>query len=355
MTNLTAVRAGLPLTELRYKYEQEAAGVAVAERDEHFYDWRNMGGCALPRGSKAGQCNRHARPDKQLAPEGNWRVWLLRTGRRWGKTRTGAEWVREQVEQRGRRYIALVSDNAADVRDVMIEGPRSGILAISPPWFRPLYEPSKRRLTWPNGAMAKAYSADDPEQLRGPGHDAAWADELGKWRQQRETFDNLMLTLSEGDGQCVITTTPRPTPLIKELSRRPDVMLTVGHTRENSDNLSTDYLKDIEQRYEGTRVGRQELAGEVLEDVEGAMWQQGWIDDARVNVAPGLARVVCAVDPAVTHGEDSDETGIAVAGRGATPCASCRAKGYTSDWYVLHAQGYRLSPEGWAQIGRAHV
>ena len=229
--------------------------------------------------------------DKQVEPPGDWRVWLIRTGRRWGKTRTGAEWVREQIELRGRRHIALVSDTAADVRDIMIEGPKSGLLAISPPWNRPHYEPSKRRLTWPNGAFATAYSAEDPEQLRGPGHDAAWADEVGKWRRQRESWDNLMMTLSEEGGRCIVTTTPRPTPLIKALSKDPDVVTTLGHMRENAANIDPVYLAKMEAAYEGTRLGRQELAGELLEDVEGALWSLARIDELRVDVAPDLERV----------------------------------------------------------------
>jgi predicted phage terminase large subunit-like protein len=136
---------------------------------------------------------------------------------------------------------------------------------------------------------------------------------------------------------------------MKELVKDDSVVVTRGHTMENVNNLTETFKRQVIDRHEGTRLGRQELAGEILEDIEGAMWQQGWIDDARVSAAPELARVVAAVDPAVTHGEDSDQTGIAVAGRGVAPCASCRAKGYASDWYVLHAQGYRLSPEGWAR------
>ena len=195
-------------------------GRPIIRRDEERYNWR-----AIAR-------------EKQLPPEGRWLVWMLRTGRQWGKTRTGAEWVREQIEVVGREHIAFISDTAYDVRDVMIEHPKSGILAISPPWNRPLYEPSKRRLTWPNGSRATGYSAEDPDQLRGPQHDAAWCDEVAKWKRQRETWDNMMLGLTLGaDPRVIVTTTPRPTPLIKELSKRPDVIVTRGHTRENLKNL----------------------------------------------------------------------------------------------------------------------
>lgn len=325
--SLASSIASLPGTDrsrlLRRLTDDEATGL--------LYDWRFW-----------------ARP-KQLPPAGRWFLWLLRTGRQWGKTLTGAQWVRTQIEEEGRRSIALVSDTAADARDVMIEHPQSGILAVSPPWFRPIYEPTKRRLTWPNGAQARTFSAEDPEQLRGPQHDAAWCDELGKWKHQLETWDNLMFGLTLGlDPRCIITTTPRPTPLIKALSHRADVILTQGHTLENIDNLAPDVRERIIARYQGTRLGRQELAGELLEDVEGAMWQQAWIDEHRVREAPELARIVVAVDPAVTHGEDADETGVVVAGRGREPCSACSAAGYTRDYYVLSARGYRLSPRGWA-------
>lgn len=279
-----------------------------------------------------------ARP-KQLPPPGDWRIWLLRTGRRWGKTRAGAEWVRDQVENHGARMVALVSDNAADVRDVMIEG-ASGILGVCPPWNRPVYEPSNRRLTWPNGAQAHAYSAEDPEQLRGPGHDRAWADELGKWapNRQKDTWDNLMMSLSEDGSRAIVTTTPRPTPLVRALSKRHDVAVTLGHTRENRDNLDPAYFESLLEQYEGTRLGRQELAGELLEDTPGALWTRKMIDDQRVGKAPELVRIVVAIDPAVTSGEDSDETGIIVAGRSVN-----------GHYYVLRDVSGHFTPQTWAQ------
>ncbi len=281
--------------------------------------------------------------EKQIEPEGDWRIWLIRTGRRWGKTRTGAEWVREQVELRGRRHIALVSDTAADVRDIMIEGPKSGILAISPPRDRPHYEPSKRRLTWPNGAFATAYSAEDPEQLRGPGHDAAWADEVAKWKHQREAFDNLTMTLSEEGGRCLITTTPRPTPLIKELSKREDVVVTLGHMRENAANIDARFLADLEARYEGTRKGRQELAGELLEDVEGALWTLALIEEGRLREAPDLERVVVAIDPSGSDDEGASEQGIVSAGR-----ALCSCQGEPeAHFFILRDDSGHYTPNQW--------
>lgn len=272
----------------------------------------------------------------QLAPPGNWRIWLLLAGRGFGKTRTGAEWVRENVESGRYRRLALIAPTSADARDVMVEG-ESGMLAISPPGFRPLYEPSKRRLTWPNGAIATMYSADEPDRLRGPQHDGAWADELAAWRYP-EAWDMLMFGLRLGaDPRCVVTTTPRPTPIIKSLVAASTTVTTRGSTYENIDNLAPAFAEQIISRYEGTRIGRQELHAEILTDVEGALWQWEWIDGSRVAVAPQCTRVVVAVDPAGTHSAQSDETGIVVAGLGED-----------GGYYVLHGLGYRLSPQGWA-------
>lgn len=285
-----------------------------------------------------------ARP-KQLPPEGDWLVWLIRTGRGWGKTRTGAEWVREQVEA-GRRRIALVGETAADARDVMVEG-ESGIMAISLLSNRPNYEPSKRRLTWPNGAMATTYSGDDPDQLRGPQHEAAWVDELAKMRRAQDAWDNLMFGLRLGQHpQVLVTTTPRPLKLIRDLIAQPSTVQVQGHTEENLENLAPSYREQVVARYEGTRLGRQELAGELLEDVEGALWTIGQIDVLRVREAPALPRVVVAIDPAVSSTEDSDETGIVVAGVGL-----CECKGQPElHGFVLVDVSGRYSPDAWARV-----
>lgn len=277
-----------------------------------------------------------ARPN-QLPPPGDWRVWLVLAGRGFGKTRTGAEWLRDQVENRGRGRLALVAPTAADARDVMVEG-ESGILAISPPWFRPVYEPSKRRLTWPNGAIATTYSADEPDRLRGPQHDGAWADELAAWKYP-EAWDMLMFGLRLGmDPRAVVTTTPKPVRLIRELLAAATTVVTRGSTYENAANLAPAFLEQIVTKYKGTRLGRQELDGEVLDDVPGALWTRKVLDDLRRTTAPELVRVVVAIDPAVTSGEDSDETGIVVAGRGAD-----------GHGYVLADLSCRMSPDGWAR------
>lgn len=278
-----------------------------------------------------------ARPD-QLPPPGAWRTWLILAGRGWGKTRTGAEWVREQVKTRRAGRIALVARTASDVRDVIVEG-ESGILAISPKDERPIWEPSRRRLTWPlTGAIATTYSADEPDQLRGPQHDGAWADELASWRYA-DAWDQLRFGLRLGaHPQVVITTTPRPTKIIRDLIAGPDTVVTRGRTRDNRVNLAPGVVAELERRYAGSRLGRQELEGEVLDDSAGALWRWLWIDGARVTKAPDLRRIVVAVDPATTSGEESDETGIVVAGIG-----------YDGRGYILADESGRYRPEEWAR------
>lgn len=276
------------------------------------------------------------RRDDQTPPDGNWSTWLYLAGRGTGKTRAGAEWVRFYVDSEQATRIALVGPTAADVRDVMIEG-ESGILAISPPWNRPHYEPSKRRLTWPNGVLATAFSADEPERLRGPQHDLAWADEIGAWRYP-DAWDQLMFGLRLGkDPRVLATTTPKPIRLIRELLQQETTAITRGTTYLNRDNLAPVYFDQIIRRYEGTRLGRQELMGELLEDIPGALWQRQRIDELRVKTAPNLTRIVIAIDPAMTSGEDADETGIVVA-----------ALGDDGDGYVLADRTCRMSPAGWA-------
>ena len=280
-----------------------------------------------------------ARPD-QLPPEGPWDTWLILTGRGWGKTRTGAEWVRAGVERGEFRRVALVAATAADARDVMVEGP-SGILACSPPWNRPDYEPSKRRLTWPNGAIAITYSADEPRRLRGPQHDAAWADELAAWRFE-DAWDQLQFGLRMGQRpQVVVTTTPRPIPLIRDLISDPTTRVTRGTLFDNLANLAPSAVAKLRRKYEGTRLGRQELNGEVLDDTPGALWTLGQIDALRVVQAPALSRIVVAIDPAVTSHQDSDETGIVVAGLGARD-----RHGYALE----DASQTQASPDAWMRV-----
>jgi phage terminase large subunit-like protein len=250
---------------------------------------------------------------EQLPPDSDWLCWLLLAGRGFGKTRTGAEWVRDQVESGRCKRIALVGPTAGDVRDVMVEG-ESGLLAISPPWDRPTYEPSKRRITWESGAIATTYSADEPERLRGPQHDGAWCDELGSWRYP-EAWDMLQFGLRLGDQpRVVVTTTPKPVKLIRELLADPTTAPTRGTTYDNRANLAAPFFAKIVKKYEGTRLGRQELRAEILEDMPGALWTRALIESLRVRTAPELVRIVVAIDPATTSGENSDESGIIVAG-----------------------------------------
>jgi phage terminase large subunit-like protein len=254
-----------------------------------------------------------ARPN-QLPPSGEWRVWLVLAGRGFGKTRTGAEMIRARVTAGTAHRLALVAPTAGDARDIMVEG-ESGILAVSPPWERPRYEPSKRRLTWANGAIATLFSADEPERLRGPQHDAAWCDELASWRHP-EAWDMLMFGLRLGtDPRVVVTTTPRATTLLRNLMSDPTVVITRGTTYENRANLAPAFFGQIIRKYRGTRLGRQELEAELLEDVPGALWNRGMLEGSRAHTAPLLIRVVVAIDPAASSTDRADETGIIVAGK----------------------------------------
>lgn len=255
--------------------------------------------------------------DKQLSPKSDWATWLILAGRGWGKTRTGAEWVRTQVERNGKRRLAIVGATAADARDVMVEG-ESGILAVSPPKFRPDYQPSKRRITWPNGAVATVYSADKPDRLRGPSHDAAWADELAAWRDPT-AWDMLLLGLRLGKmmAQVVVTTTPKPLPHIKKLLGRESVVVTKGTTYENLSNLSPRFKEEVLAAYEGTRLGRQEINAEILDDAPGSLWKRYQIDEFRVRKAPDCSEIVIGVDPEASSTDESAETGIVGCGKGA--------------------------------------
>ncbi len=253
--------------------------------------------------------------DEQLPPAGDWYIWLILAGRGWGKTRTGAEFIRRRVETGQAQRIGLVAQTVADVRDVIVEG-ESGILAISPRWNRPKYEPSKRRLIWPNGAIATTYSGDEPDQLRGPQHDTVWADELAKWKYAQEAWDNMEMGLRLGDDpRAIVTTTPRPLPLILALRDDPQTVRPTTNlsTHINRANVSERFVRRVINKYAGTRLGRQELDAEILDDVPGALWTRSGIEASRVRRAPDLVRVVVAVDPSA--GGVDGETGIVGAGK----------------------------------------
>jgi phage terminase large subunit-like protein len=254
-----------------------------------------------------------SRPE-QRQPPGDWFVWLLRSGRGFGKTRTGAEWVRERVAA-GYKRIALVGQTKADVRDTMLEVGDSALLNIYPKGDAPTFVPSQRRVVWPNGAIAVVYSGDEPDQLRGPQHDTAWVDELAKFRYPDETWSNLLLGLRIGrDPRVVVTTTPRPIRLIKELRSKATTVDSQYPTDMNIANLSPTYIREVIDPLRNTRLGRQEIEGELLEDTPGALWTQEMIDSSRSTSVPPLVRVVVGVDPtATTRG---DAAGIVVAGVG---------------------------------------
>lgn len=280
-----------------------------------------------------------ARTD-QIAPAGDWFTWLLRGGRGSGKTRSGSEFVIERAKA-GCRRIALIGQTKGDVRDTMIEVGDSAILNCSPPDFRPEYEPSKRRLTFPNGCIAIAYSGDEPDQLRGPQHDTAWADELAKFKYPQETWDNLELGLRLGDDPRVcVTTTPRPIPIIKKLLADAMTVDVRCSTYDNAANLADTFIQRILDKYEGTRLGRQELHGELLDDNPNALWNRDAIETLRVRKHPDLTRVVVGVDPEATATENSAETGIVVAGTAMV--------GDVLHGYILDDLSIRSSPGGWA-------
>ena len=258
-------------------------------------------------------------------------------GRGFGKTRSGAEYVQEMARLGRARHIALVAPIASDARDVMVEG-ESGILSIAPDSFRPKYEPSKRRLTWPNGAMATTYSADEPERLRGPQHDLAWADEIASWRYP-EAWDMLMFGLRKGEAKAVVTTTPKPVKVLRELIELSSTVVVKGSSYENRDNLAPAFFDKIIRKYEGTRLGRQELYAELLDDVPGALWVRTDIETSRVADCPDLLRIVVAVDPEATSTEESSETGIIVAG-----------KGEDGHGYILEDLTIRETPDRWARV-----
>lgn len=280
-----------------------------------------------------------ARPN-QLPPPGGWSLWLILAGRGFGKSRAVNEWACDQAKRYPGSRGALVAATAADVRDVVVEG-ESGILNISPASFMPKYEPSKRRLTWPNGSIATTFSADEPRALRGPQFHWATCDELAAWRYT-EAFDMLLMGVRLGDDpRIAISTTPRPTKIIKSLVKDPTCVVTRGSTYENRANLAPKWFSDLITRYENTTLGRQELSGDIVDAIDGALWNRATIDNARVVTPPELQRVVVAIDPATTANEDSDETGIVVAGM-------AMVNG-VAHGYVLNDLSLRASPERWAR------
>lgn len=280
---------------------------------------------------------------EQMAPAGDWRAWLIMAGRGFGKTRAGAEWVRALAEGDGQARIALVAASLGEARAVMVEG-ECGLLAIAPPGRAPVFEPSLRRLTWPSGAQATYFSAGEPESLRGPQHSHAWCDEIAKWDnaggRAMAAWDNLLLGLRLGDHpRLAATTTPRAVPLLRRvLSELPeDLAVTRGRTEDNADHLPPRFLRDMRRSFGRSMLGRQELDGELIEDVPGALWTRAQIEACRELAAPPLERVVVGIDPPASDGGDA--CGIVVVGLAQDGIAR-----------VLHDGSLlKPSPERWAR------
>jgi phage terminase large subunit-like protein len=278
-----------------------------------------------------------ARPAQEI-PEGLWSYWLILAGRGFGKTRTGAETVREWVKTN--QYVNLIGATADDARDIMVEG-ESGILAVCPKDERPYYKKHESKLEWPNGAISLIFTADKPDRLRGKQHCKLWADELASWRYM-DAWDQAKFGLRLGDNpQALITTTPRPLKVLKEIMEDNKTVVTRGSTYDNKANLAPSFFDSIITRYEGTRIGRQELNAELLDDMPGALWTRASIDDHRKSPAslPDMERIVVSVDPSVTNNEGSDETGII-----------CSGKGTDGHAYVWADSSGRMSPNQWGKV-----
>jgi phage terminase large subunit-like protein len=295
-------------------------GADAFVRARAMYDWRTW-----------------SRPE-QREPEGSHRYFMILAGRGFGKTRAGVEWIRSLCESGEAKRAIVVAPTSSDCRDTIVEGP-SGFNTVCPPWNRPNYEPSKRRLTWDNGSQVSLYSAEEPDRLRGVNCDAMLADELAAWSRP-ETWDMALLALRIGTNpRAMITTTPRPTAIIKSLIANPDCVVTRGSTFDNKENLAKPFIDAIVQRYEGTRLGRQEVYAEILDDVDGAILPAGTLDALRVVAPPEtMGRVVVGVDPAATSGEKADHTGIVVAGNGDD-----------GHLYAMADWSCQLGPSGWAR------
>ena len=280
----------------------------------------------------------HQRPPRLANSGEEWTTWLVLGGRGAGKTRAGAEWVRDRALADGKARIALIAETEHEAREVMVEGV-SGVLAVHRYDQRPQWSPTRRRIEWPSGAVAQIFSAEEPDALRGPQFSAAWMDELAKWRHAEATYDMLQFGLRLGGRpRQVVTTTPRPSALLKKLMEDKRTAVTHAETRANAFNLAPNFLETVVKQYDGTRLGRQELAGEIIEQRADALWQRSAIEACRVNAAPPLRRVVVAVDPPGSAREGADACGLVAAGRAED-----------GTYYVLADESAPgLSPQGWA-------
>jgi len=288
--------------------------------------------------------------EHQMPPEGDWRTWVILGGRGAGKTRAGAEWVRGRVEgvkpldAGACKRLALVGETVEQVREVMIFG-ESGIMACSPPDRRPEWQATRRRLLWPNGAVAQVFSAHEPEGLRGPQFDGAWVDELAKWKKARDTWNMLQFGLRLGEAPRVcVTTTPRNVGVLKDILGSDSTAVTSAPTEVNAANLAQGFLEEVRARYAGTRLGRQELDGVLVDAAEDALWTPAMLEGARVGAAPDLDRIVVAVDPPVTGHAGSDSCGIVVVGAVTQgPVQDWRA------WVLADASVSAAGPAAWAR------
>lgn len=256
----------------------------------------------------------HARPNQRPPTDDEWDTWILLAGRGFGKTRCGAEWVWRKAKQNPGSRGALIGATASDVRDTIVKG-ESGILACCPPTFRPEYSPSKRELVYPNGSIQTLYSAQEPDRLRGPQHHYGWFDEMAAWQYMQDTWDMAQMGMRlGGHPQICITTTPRPLALLRELIKDPLSRVVRGSTYDNLSNLAPTFQRAVIAKYEGTELGRQELDGDILEELAGALVARRHITDHRLAAAPEMLTITVGMDPAGTG--TGDETGLVVVGRG---------------------------------------
>lgn len=278
---------------------------------------------------------------KQWPPPGDWFIWMALAGRGFGKTRTGAHWIHDRAMAGDeRRWMALVARNPREARDAMLHGP-GGLLKVTPPDERPKYEPSKVKLTWPNGAHATIYSGENPDALRGFSGDTAWLDELAAYQYAQAAWDNLQFGLREAKVErprLFVSTTPKRIPLVRELLARKGVVAVRGSSYENRANLAPEYFREVIEPYEGTTIGRQEIYAELLEEAPGALWTRATLEACRRPQVPEqLTRVAIAVDPPITSGPRSAEAGIMVGGLGTN-----------REGYLVADLSGRYSPERWA-------
>ncbi len=291
----------------------------------------------------------------QRAPQGLWNTWVIMAGRGFGKTRPGSQqvidWSKELAADYGGGHIALIAKDPADARDVMIEGD-SGILSVSPPWYRPRYEPTKRKLTWDNGVVAHIYSSEVPDDLRGPQHHKGWGDEICKWKHPRDTWDMYQFGLRLGNHpQTLLTTTPRPIEVLIEILNDPTTVVTRGRTHDNRLNLAPSFVRTMDRKYANTRLGRQELDAELLTDTPGALWTLDMIESLRVKAATcPMTIIVVGVDPGVTDPKGDPELADSVAETGIVIVG----KGEDGHGYCMHDLSGSFSPSVWGKRACTH-